>query len=122
MAIASIIPTDMGKQAFAAQTVSRTQDAAGVSGDQAKQPTPAATIDKNSIKLADVQQKVDAMNQVFAENDTNIHFKIHQKTNELIVQVVDGSDRVIKEFPSHEYLDMVAAIRDYVGILLDKEI
>ncbi len=132
MAIAPITSADMGKPAFtaaetgkpayAAQTVSRTQDAVGVSGDQAKKSGPAAAADKNSVRLEDVQHRVDAMNQFFAENDTNIQFKIHQKSNKLMVQVVDDANRVIKEFPSHEYLDMVAAIRDYVGILLDKKI
>ena len=40
-----------------------------------------------------------------------------------MVQIVDQSnDKVLKEFPSREFLDTMAAIRDYVGILLDKKI
>ena len=38
-------------------------------------------------------------------------------------QVVDAKDqRVIKEFLPHELLDTLAAISDYVGILLDKKV
>lgn len=55
--------------------------------------------------------------------NTDIHFVLHQGTKQLIVQVVDIKDqRVLKEFPPHEFLDTVAKIREYVGILLDRKI
>mgnify|MGYP000978763859 CR=1 FL=1 len=62
------------------------------------------------------------MNNFMDMLDTNIRFTIHQPTNTLVVQIMDAKDqRVIKEFPPQEFLDTIARIRDYVGMLLDKK-
>lgn len=63
------------------------------------------------------------MNKFMRMLNSNIRFVLHEKTNTRMVQVVDNKDNtVIKEFPSHELLDIKAKIREYVGILLDKHI
>lgn len=64
-----------------------------------------------------------AMNKFVEAINSNIRFTVHERTKELMVQVVDQiNNRVLKEFPPHEFLDTAAAIRSYVGILLDKKI
>lgn len=64
----------------------------------------------------------DKMNQMMTALNTDLRFSIHEKTNQLMVQMVDiKKDKVVKEFPPHEFLDMVAKIRDYVGMILDKK-
>lgn len=71
----------------------------------------------------------DTLEQVTKELDkfmqslnAGIQFSVHEKTNRLIVQVVDKRDgTVLKEFPPHELLDTLANIQEYVGILLDKK-
>lgn len=63
------------------------------------------------------------MNKFMRMLNSNIRFVVHEKTNTRMVQVVDNKDNtVLKEFPSHELLDIKAKIREYVGILLDKHI
>ncbi|MHB8073706.1 MAG: flagellar protein FlaG [Desulfosporosinus fructosivorans] len=80
-------------------------------------------VDKRPTNLQDVTQLTKAINEFVKAMDTNIHFKIHEGTDQLMVQVVDQeSNKVLKEFPPSEFLDTIAAIRDYVGILLDKKI
>jgi len=47
---------------------------------------------------------------------------VYDKTQQLIVHVVDlKTRRVLKEFPPHQLLDTIAAIRQYLGVLLDKK-
>lgn len=54
--------------------------------------------------------------------NSDIQFQLHEKTKQLIVQVVDTRDgTVLKEFPPHEMLDTMAKIKEYVGVLLDKK-
>ncbi|WP_459927777.1 flagellar protein FlaG [Desulfosporosinus burensis] len=78
---------------------------------------------KEPADLQEVTQMTEAMNKFVQAMDANIRFLIHQETNQIMVQVVDQIDnKVLKEFPPHEFLDTMAAIRDYVGILLDKKI
>lgn len=80
--------------------------------------------DKNKpANLEKVTQMTYAMNKFVQAMDADIQFKIHEGTNQLMVQVIDqANNKVLKEFPSSEFLDTMAAIRDYVGILLDKKI
>lgn len=68
-------------------------------------------------------QKVAAdMTEVMQSLNTDIQFSVHEKTGRLIVRVVDDkTQQVLKEIPSKEMLDTIAAIRDYVGALLDKK-
>lgn len=75
-----------------------------------------------TVNVADLKKMTDAMNTSLENMDTNIRFKYHDKTKELMVQVIDGTnDKVLKEIPSHEFLDTIAAIREYVGLMLDKK-
>ncbi len=64
----------------------------------------------------------DTMNDFMQMVNTDIRFSLHDKTKQLMVQVIDTKDqRVLREFPPHELLDTIAAIREYVGVLLDKK-
>lgn len=75
------------------------------------------------ISTEEAQQVSIEMNKFMRMLNSNIRFVLHEKTNTRMVQVVDNKDNtVLKEFPSHELLDIKAKIRDYVGILLDKHV
>ena len=62
------------------------------------------------------------LTQFMKSMNTDINFSIHEKTGRLIVQVKDSKGTVVKEFPSHELLDTIAAISERIGALLDKKI
>ncbi|AET70301.1 flagellar protein FlaG [Desulfosporosinus orientis DSM 765] len=120
---------DVGGSAYVSQTTFRSQPAANVQaenmGDAADKTVSALTDEEKKKKpaLEDVSQMTEAMNKFVQAINTNIRFKVHEKSNQLMVQVIDlANNTVLKEFPSEEFLDTVAAIRDYVGILLDKKI
>lgn len=82
-----------------------------VSGDKNAQIFTRENLDSMTKMLNDFMQSF----------NTDIHFKLHDKTKELIVQVVDNSNhKVLKEFPPHQLLDTIAAIRERIGVLLDK--
>lgn len=71
----------------------------------------------------DVLNATEDMTRLAQLLNTDIQFELHEETGRLMVQVVDIKEhKVIKEFPPHEFLDTVAKIREYVGILLDKKI
>jgi flagellar protein FlaG len=69
-----------------------------------------------------VEKLTEKMNNFMESLNIDIQFSLHEKTNRLIVQVVDKRDgTVLKEFPSREFLDTIANIQEYVGMLLDKK-
>jgi len=79
-------------------------------------------VDKKTVTVEDLKKMTADMNQFVESMDTNIRFKYHDKTKELMVQVVDQTNnKVLREFPSHEFLDTIAAIRNVVGMLVDKK-
>ena len=61
------------------------------------------------------------LTQFMKSMNTDINFSIHEKTGRLIVQVKDSKGTVVKEFPSHELLDTLAAISESIGALLDRK-
>jgi len=79
--------------------------------------------DVGKLNTEKLDKTMDEMNKAMDVLETDLHFKLHEKTGELMVQVVDvKKDQVIKEFPPHEFLDTKAKIRDYIGMLLDKKV
>ncbi|AFQ45763.1 flagellar protein FlaG [Desulfosporosinus meridiei] len=125
------IPVDLGSSTQVGQaTVPRTQavskELTSKTSDGEDKSLTALTDDimkKKPVDLQNVTQMTEAVNKFIQAMDADIQFEVHEKTNQLMVQVVDrANNKVLKEFPSSEFLDTMAAIRDYVGILLDKKI
>lgn len=87
---------------------------------ETKQENPS---DQQELSSTEAHKVSKEMNRFMRLLNSNIRFVLHEKTNTLIVQVVDNKDNtILKEFPPHELLDTKAKIREYVGILLDKHI
>ena len=62
-----------------------------------------------------------AMNKFMESLSADLQFAVHEKTQQLMVRLVDvKNQRVIKEFPSHEFLDTMARIRENIGAFLEK--
>jgi flagellar protein FlaG len=80
-------------------------------------------LNNNPVDSQELAKMTEVMNKFVKAMETNLHFEIHEGTKQLIVQVVDQTNnKVLKEFPPRDFLDTIAAIRDYVGILLDKKV
>ncbi len=82
---------------------------------EAEQSDPEAQHEK-------LAEAVDKLNKTALVFDRSIRFQIHDKTKEFMVAVVDqNTSRVIREIPSKDVLDLVAKMRDYIGLLFDKK-
>ncbi|MBP2666996.1 MAG: flagellar protein FlaG [Firmicutes bacterium] len=69
-----------------------------------------------------VENAVESLNKFMDLMTADIRFTMHQKSNRLMVQLVSEKDQtVLREYPSSEFLDMIANIREFVGILTDKK-
>ena len=65
----------------------------------------------------------DGLNDFMQSLNTNLKFVLHQKTDTLMVQIVDiKSQKVLREAPPKEILDVVAKIHDLIGALIDQKI
>ncbi|MCY9591690.1 hypothetical protein PC41400_02690 [Paenibacillus chitinolyticus] len=80
--------------------------------------TPSVSADTQNI-----QQLVDRVNKALHETDTHIKVKVHEKTNTIMVVVVNNdTDEVIREIPSERMLDLMYNMCVNVGVFLDKKI
>lgn len=78
---------------------------------------------KEELTREDVYDLTEHLNKFMVKVSADLRFELHEGTQRLMVKFIDiKNNQVIKEFPPHELLDTLAAIRDYVGILLDKRV
>lgn len=81
-----------------------------------------AQADKKEMSRDELDALTQELNSFMGSFNADLHFAIHEKTKQLMVQIIDERKNIVlKEYPSHEFLDMVARISDYVGVLLDKK-
>jgi flagellar protein FlaG len=70
---------------------------------------------------SELQKAVEEANKIIFRDDKRFEFKLHERTNRMIVKLVDNeTDEVVKEIPTEKILDLVASIWDLVGILVDE--
>ena len=80
------------------------------------------TGEKKEINKEELVEMNAALNKFLQIINSDIQFALHEKTQRLMVQVVDSKEqKVLREFPAHELLDTMAKIREYVGAILDKK-
>ena len=69
------------------------------------------------------KQLTESMNTFLASANTQLRFKFHDKLNEYYVTIIDSkTDEVVREIPSKKLMDIHAAMREFVGLLVDRKI
>lgn len=92
-----------------------------------------ATKDENveSIKMLEEKkytedeliQDIESANEKFVAFDRRFEFSIHEKTKQIMVKVIDvTTDEIIREIPPEKILDLVAAIWEISGIIVDERV
>ncbi|MDK2934110.1 MAG: flagellar protein FlaG [Clostridiales bacterium] len=84
----------------------------------------------NDIDRAKINTAVDELNEIFDVLDRKITFKVFENKSEnaisnreLYVVLIDKeTQKVIKEIPPREVLEMRSRIREYVGMLIDEKV
>ncbi len=79
--------------------------------------------DEKKLNKENLDLLTKTINKFMESFTADLRFSLHDRTHRLMVQMVDVKhDKVLKEFPPKEFLDMVANIRDCVGAILDKKV
>jgi len=71
-----------------------------------------------------VQEAVNTANQMLANSGSNetISFAYEEKLNQLFVKIVDqNSGAVVREIPSKDFIRHQIALREMIGLILDKK-
>ncbi len=85
------------------------------SQDQQKQAKSAELAMPAMLK--DLESKINQM------QDVGLEFSQYKDSGKMIVRVVEkGTNKVIREIPSEEFLDLVEKMDQMIGILFDKKV
>ncbi len=75
------------------------------------------------ITREDVEATVDALKEMTATLQTKMDFSINEGTNSLVVKVVDqDTEKVIKQFPAEELLELQEKMQDLTGFLFTADV
>lgn len=75
------------------------------------------------LTKADAMKMAEGMNKLLESANTQLRFKFHDKLNEYYVAIVDSqTDEIVREIPPKKLMDMYAAMKDFIGLLVDRKI
>ncbi|KIL76265.1 flagellar protein FlaG [Bacillus badius] len=87
------------------------------------QPSQQFTGSQRMPNKEEMEKTVQGMNDFLKPSNTHLKFEFHEKLEEYYVTMVDDvTHEVIKEIPPKKLLDMYAAMKEYLGILVDRKI
>ena len=79
--------------------------------------------EEQEMPAKQAKSMLDSMNKFLVSADSNLKFVFHEGLNEYYVTIIDSqTDEVIREIPPKKLLDIHAAMREFVGILVDRKI
>lgn len=79
------------------------------------------TKENKDLKREDLEDLVEKGN--LGVLDKRLEFKIHEKTNRIIVKLIDkDTDKVIKEIPGEDFLNLVSKIEEFIGVFVDERV
>jgi flagellar protein FlaG len=78
---------------------------------------------QNNNNFGNSEQLKNAVNDLNKKmNNSEAVFGIHEKTNRVMIKIVDkDSKKVIKEYPAEETLDMIAKVWEVAGLMVDEK-
>ncbi|PIC73006.1 flagellar biosynthesis protein FlaG [Sporosarcina sp. P26b] len=89
-------------------------------GQPAEQATPEQ---KAELSKSEAKKLTEGMNKFLDSVNVQLRFKFHEKLNEYYVTIIDPeTEEVIREIPPKKLLDIHAAMKDFIGLLIDKKI
>ncbi len=78
---------------------------------------------EKKLSQEEVIDVIEKANKDFIVYDRKFEFSIHEKTKQIMLKVIDANtDEIIRELPPEKILDMVAAMWEVAGIIIDKKI
>ncbi|MEN6313409.1 MAG: flagellar protein FlaG [Clostridiaceae bacterium] len=115
---------NQGANQTTSQAVNSVEKAADKSEDfNIRNLSRMSEFDRNDLPISDkvVIEAIERANEAISVANKKFEYSIHEKTNEIMVKVIDSNtNKVIREIPPEKILDMVAKMWEMAGILVDE--
>lgn len=71
--------------------------------------------------IKSMEKALDILNKTMEVYNTELRFTMHKKSGEFIIKVINTTDNtVIREIPPERVLDMIAQMKEMMGLIVDK--
>lgn len=88
-----------------------------------KKTTATVTQKQNQPAKINLEEAIEALENTCSFFNKRLKLTVNRRIDRVIVKVIDRkTDKVIKEIPSEEIQNMVARIRETIGLLIDEQI
>jgi flagellar protein FlaG len=87
-------------------------------------PKPSNTEQSAESEIGLSQGVLDAVqHDIRMMRDVGLHFSVHETTGRTVVRVVDKeTEKLIREIPPEEFLNLAAKLDEMIGIIFDKKV
>lgn len=87
-------------------------------GEDREQPSKLDAVVEPSVSALSLA--ADELNEALEVLHTHLRFRLHEDTHRYYVEIVDTlADEVIREVPPKRFLDMIADMYRFMGIIVD---
>lgn len=70
-----------------------------------------------------VEKAVQAANRIAELVNTHLSFRIHEESGRVYVMVIDNeTNEVIRQIPPQRMLEIIAQVRELIGLILDEKV
>lgn len=79
--------------------------------------------EQNPLPVEKAKKMTESINRFMETTNTNLRFQFHEDLKEYYVTIVDSkTNELVKEIPSKKLMDIYAAMRDFLGLMVDHKI
>lgn len=79
--------------------------------------------EQNPLPAEKAKKMTESINHFMETTNTNLRFQYHEDLKEYYVTIVDSkTNELVKEIPSKKLMDIYAAMRDFLGLMVDHKI
>lgn len=79
--------------------------------------------EKSELTKDDAKHIVKGINEFLQPQFTSIHFSLHEESDRYYVEVIDQkTQKVLREIPEKELLDVYAKMTEYLGLFIDEKL
>jgi flagellar protein FlaG len=90
-------------------------------GSQSQDQPPIESEKESPEKRLD--DTVKNLNLMATQSEIQLNFKMYEKSGQYYVQMIDSkTNEVIREIPSKKILDYFAKLKEFLGLIVDKQI
>ena len=90
---------------------------------ETSQSSQSSQDEQNPLPADKAKKMTESINRFMETTNTNLRFQYHEDLKEYYVTIVDSkTNELVKEIPSKKLMDIYAAMRDFLGIMVDRKI